>query len=163
MSQSAAARTARLDPSLIAITSSRPRSISTTVWLTWPPSNTRDAPWVRLVRPEVTAASWSTRSGGKPCENAIGSPSDDTTMACATDGTRSTKFVTSQLRSCAGRVSGLTSDPSFPDGQVARFSFPRHRNAAHLRDLRHDARLLAADTVTRTTPAQVAAPLMIVD
>src|SRR5215469_13611993 len=116
MSQSAAASTARLEPSLIAITIRSPRCISTTVWDTAPPSNTREAPCVRLVRPEVTAASWSTRSEGKPCEYAIGRPSDDTTMACATEGTRSTKFVTSQLRSCAGRVSGLTGAPSCRDG-----------------------------------------------
>src|SRR5450755_2780051 len=115
MSQSAAARTARLDPSLIAITISRPRRISTTVWVTAPPSNTRAAPWVRLVRPDVTAASWSTRSAGNPCENAIGSPSDETTIACATEGTRSTKLVISQFRSCAGRTSGLTRAPSFCD------------------------------------------------
>src|ERR1022692_4866076 len=115
MSQSAAARTARLDPSLIAITISRPRRISTTVWVTAPPSNTRAAPWVRLVRPDVTAESWSTRSAGNPCENAIGSPSDETTIACATEGTRSTKLVISQFRSCAGRTSGLTRAPSFYD------------------------------------------------
>src|ERR1022692_189388 len=115
MSQSAAARTARLDPSLIAITISRPRRISTTVWVTAPPSNTRAAPWVRLVSPDVTAASWSTRSAGNPCENAIGSPSDETTIECATDGTRSTKFVISQFRSCTGRTSGLTRAPSFRD------------------------------------------------
>src|SRR5450432_598150 len=115
MSQSAAARTARLDPSLIAITISRPRRISTTVWVTAPPSNTRAAPCVRLVRPDVTAAIWSTRSAGKPCENAIGSPSDETTIACATEGTRSTKLVISQFRSCAGRTSGLTRAPSFRD------------------------------------------------
>src|SRR6266568_2866769 len=115
MSQSAAASTARLDPSLIAITISRPRCISTTVWVTAPPSKTLAAPWVRLVRPDVTAASWSTRSAGNPCENAIGRPSDETTIACATEGTRSTKFVISQFRSCAGRTSGLTGAPSFRD------------------------------------------------
>src|SRR5712691_2149022 len=120
LSQSAAARTARLYPSLIAMTISRPRCISTTVWETAPPSNTREAPWVRLVRPDVTAASWSTRSGGKPCEYAIGRPSDETTMACATEGTRSTKLVTSQLRSCAGRVSGLTGSPSCDNGWAHR-------------------------------------------
>src|SRR6266704_5767671 len=115
MSQSAAASTARLAPSLIAITISRPRCISTTVWVTAPPSKTLAAPWVRLVRPDVTAASWSTRSAGNPCENAIGRPSDETTIACATEGTRSTKFVISQFRSCAGRTSGLTGAPSFRD------------------------------------------------
>ena len=33
------------------------------------------------------------------CENAIGRPSEETTIACATEGTRSTKFVISQFRS----------------------------------------------------------------
>src|SRR6202020_1143751 len=102
MSQSADASTARLDPSLIAITSNRPRAISTTVWVTGPPSKTREAPWVKLVRPEVTAASWSTRSAGKPFEYARGSPSDETTMACATDGTLSTKVVLSQVGAWTG-------------------------------------------------------------
>src|SRR6202035_621492 len=61
MSQSSDASTARLDPSLTAITSSTPRRISTIVWVTGPPSKTRAAPCVRLVKPEVTAASWSAR------------------------------------------------------------------------------------------------------
>src|SRR5215469_1059499 len=90
---------------------STPRCISTTVWTTAPPSNTREAPWVRLVRPEVTAASWSARSCGNPAENASGSPSEDTTTACATSGTRSTKFVISQLRSWTGRPGVLTRAP----------------------------------------------------
>src|SRR5690606_8395786 len=46
------------------------------------------------------AESWSARSGGKPDEYAIGSPSEETTTACATFATRSAKFVTNQLRSC---------------------------------------------------------------
>src|SRR5215472_15019696 len=90
---------------------STPRCISTTVWTTAPPSNTLDAPWVRLVRPDVTAASWSARSCGNPAENASGRPSEDTTTACATSGTRSTKLVISQLRSCAGRPGVLMGTP----------------------------------------------------
>src|SRR6516225_134643 len=90
---------------------STPRCISTTVCTTAPPSKTREAPWVRLVSPEVTAASWSARSCGKPAENASGSPSEDTTTACATSGTRSTKFVISQLRSWTGRPGVLTRAP----------------------------------------------------
>src|SRR5260370_33803493 len=111
MSQSDDASTARLDTSLIAITSSSPRCISPTVWVTGPPSNTRAAPCVRLVSPEVTAASWSTRSGGNPLENGRGKASAETTIAWATDGTRSTKFVISQFRSWTGRASGLTRPP----------------------------------------------------
>src|SRR6516164_4201035 len=88
-----------------------PRCISTTVCTTAPPSNTRDAPWVRLVSPDVTAASWSARSCGKPALNASGRPSEDTTTACATSGTRSTKLVISQLRSCAGRPGVLMGTP----------------------------------------------------
>src|SRR6516162_6073519 len=90
---------------------STPRCISTTVCTTAPPSKTREAPWVRLVRPDVTAASWSARSCGKPAENASGRPSEDTTTACATSGIRSTKFVISQLRSCAGRPGVLMGTP----------------------------------------------------
>src|SRR5579859_5658151 len=90
---------------------STPRCISTTVCTTAPPSKTRDAPWVRLVSPDVTAASWSARSWGKPALNASGRPSEDTTTACATSGTRSTKLVISQLRSCAGRPGVLMGTP----------------------------------------------------
>src|SRR5579872_4552290 len=100
-----------LEPLLIAMMTSTPRCISTTVCTTAPPSNTRDAPWVRLVRPEVTAASWSARSWGNPALNASGRPSEDTTTACATSGTRSTKLVISQLRSCAGRPGVLMGTP----------------------------------------------------
>src|SRR5215467_10433403 len=111
MSQSVEASTARTEPLLMAITSNSPASISTTVCTTDPASNTRAAPWVRLVRPEATAASWSARSCGKPSENASGRPSADTTIACATAGTRSTKLVMSQFRSCAEEVSELTDPP----------------------------------------------------
>src|ERR1700722_12626800 len=100
-----------LEPLLIAMITSTPLCISTTVCTTAPPSNTRDAPCVRLVSPEVTAASWSARSWGKPALNASGSPSEDTTTACATSGTRSTKLVISQLRSCAGRPGVLMGTP----------------------------------------------------
>src|SRR5579875_3038782 len=110
-SQVDAASTARLEPLLIAMITSTPRCISTTVCTTAPPSNTREAPWVRLVSPEVTAASWSARSCGKPALNASGRPSEDTTTACATSGTRSTKLVTRKLRSCTGRPGVLTGTP----------------------------------------------------
>src|SRR5580692_4916467 len=110
-SQVEAASTARLAPLLIAMMTSTPRCISTTVWTTAPPSKTREAPWVRLVRPDVTAASWSARACGNPAENASGRPSDETTTAWATSGTRSTKFVISQLRSWTGRPGVLTRAP----------------------------------------------------
>src|SRR5215472_8816013 len=90
---------------------STPRCISTTVCTTAPPSNTRDAPWVRLLSPDVTAASWSARSCGNPALNASGRPSEETTTAWATSGTRSTKLVISQLRSCAGRPGVLMGTP----------------------------------------------------
>src|SRR6185312_8632931 len=48
---------------------------------------------------------------GKPALNASGRPSEDTTTACATSGTRSTKLVISQLRSCAGRPGVLIRTP----------------------------------------------------
>ena len=57
MSQSGEASTASAEPSLIDMVSSSPRCISITVWVTAPASKTRAAPWVRLIRPEVTAAS----------------------------------------------------------------------------------------------------------
>src|SRR6266545_4406212 len=58
-SQGDAASTVRHEPSLIDMTISKPRSISTTVCLTRPRSSTRAAPWVRLARPEAIAACWS--------------------------------------------------------------------------------------------------------
>ena len=57
MSHSGAASTARLEPSLIAFTTMIPRSISTSDWVTVPPSNIRAAPSVRLASPDVMAHS----------------------------------------------------------------------------------------------------------
>jgi len=57
MSQSAPASTASVEPPVTDITISRPWRISTTVWLTGPPSKILAAPCVRLVSPDVTAAS----------------------------------------------------------------------------------------------------------
>jgi hypothetical protein len=59
VSHSGAARTARLDPSLIAITNISPPSISTRACVGWPASKIRAAPAIRLVSPEVMAASCS--------------------------------------------------------------------------------------------------------
>src|SRR6202012_1101994 len=44
---------------------------------------------------------------GNPALKASGRPSDDTTTACATSGTRSTKLVISQPRSCAAGRPGV--------------------------------------------------------
>ncbi len=101
MSESGAARTARAEPSLTAIRKRKPRSISTTVWLTSPPSKIRLAPVVREVRPEATAASWSARSRGKPSDMHSRRPSAETTTVCDTPGVLSTKLVISQFRFCA--------------------------------------------------------------
>src|SRR5579883_1811652 len=124
MSQSEDASTARTEPSLIAITNRKPRTISTTVWVTAPPSKIRAAPWVRLDRPEATAASWSARSRGKPLETASSRPSDETTTVCATPGTRSTKLVISKLRICAAWLSSLTVHP-LPKGTSVRWWLPQ--------------------------------------
>src|SRR6266567_3324111 len=114
MSQSEEASTASTEPSLIAMTNRKPRTISTTVWVTAPPSKIRAAPWVRLDSPEATAASWSARSRGKPLDTASSRPSEETTTVCATPGTRSTKLVISQLRFWAAWLSSLTVVP-FPN------------------------------------------------
>jgi hypothetical protein len=99
VSQSEAARTARLDPSLIAMTNISPRSISTRAWAGWPASKIRAAPTIRLVSPEVMAASCSANWWGMYSDNASGTPSADTTTACATSATLAVKSVTSQFRS----------------------------------------------------------------
>jgi hypothetical protein len=99
VSHSGAARTARLDPSLIAMTNIRPPSISTRAWVGRPASKSRAAPCIKLVRPEVMAASWGPKPAGMCSDNASGTPSADTTAACATSATRAVKSVTSQFRS----------------------------------------------------------------
>jgi hypothetical protein len=99
VSQSAEARTARLDPSLMAMTNISPRSISTRAWVGWPASKIRAAPSIRLVSPEVIAASCSANACGTYSDSASGTPSADTTTACATSATRPVKSVTSQFRS----------------------------------------------------------------
>src|SRR5690606_29725773 len=115
MSQSGAASTASTEPSLRAMTSSRPRAISTTVWATGPPSKTREAPTVRLSRPAATAASWSARSSGNPSELARHSPSAGPTTACATPGVPRTNSVISQSNLLASRLSVVTPPPSQPN------------------------------------------------
>src|SRR5918994_279754 len=87
------------------MTTSRPRSISTTVWLTSPPS-IRSAPlWVRLASPEAMAANWSALGRSRRSETATGSPSADTTMAWAPPGVLLAKLPTSQLKSLAWLLS----------------------------------------------------------
>src|SRR4051794_36132249 len=103
MSQLGEASTDRHDPSLIDMSSRKPRSISTTVCTTVPASKQRAAPPVRLISPEDTAASWSARSLGNPVDDVSSSPSVEITAACATPDTRSTKLETNQpnLLTCA--------------------------------------------------------------
>src|SRR6185437_2208684 len=112
MSLSVAARVAMTEPSLIAITYRKPRAISTTVWVTAPPSKIRAEPWVRLASPLATAASWSARSRVRPSEDAMSSPSEETTMVWATPGTFSTKFEINQLRLSASWLIPLMSRSS---------------------------------------------------
>src|SRR5580693_7106153 len=57
------------------------------------------APTMRLVSPEVMAANCSTAMLGMPVERASGTPSAETTIACAMSCTRVVKSVTSQFRS----------------------------------------------------------------
>jgi hypothetical protein len=65
----------------------------------WPASKIRAAPAIRLVSPEVMAASCSANWCGMYSDNASGTPSADTTTACATSATLAVKSVTSQSRS----------------------------------------------------------------
>src|SRR3954470_477197 len=108
MSHSGCASTARDEPSETDIRKRKPRSISTTVWFTAPPSKMRDAPAVSEVRPDATAASWSARSRGNPSDIARRSPSAETTTVCDTPGVLSTKLVINQFRFCAAWLIGLT-------------------------------------------------------
>src|SRR6478672_216673 len=108
MSHSGWERTARDDPSETDMRKRKPRSISTTVWFTLPPSKMRDAPAVNEVSPDATAASWSARSRGKPSDIARRSPSAETTTVWDTPGVLSTKLVINQFRFCAAWLIGLT-------------------------------------------------------
>ena len=99
MSHSGEARTHRLDPSLTDLISIRPPIISTSACVGWPASKMRAAPCMRLARPEVMAASCSAKASGMSSERASGTPSADTTAACATSATRIEKSLTSQFRS----------------------------------------------------------------
>src|SRR3954447_11002728 len=108
MSASGCARTASEEPSETDMMKRNPRSISTTVWFTLPPSKIREAPAVREVRPDATAASWSARSRGKPSDIARRSPSAETTTVWDTPGVLSTKLVITQFRFCAAWLIGLT-------------------------------------------------------
>src|SRR5690606_23383149 len=108
MSASGCASTASDEPSEMDMMKRNPRSISTTVWFTLPPSKSREAPAVRDVRPEATAASWSARSRGKPSDIARRSPSAETTTVWDTPGVLSTKLVINQFRFCAAWLIGLT-------------------------------------------------------
>jgi len=83
----------------MAMTNISPPSISTSAWVARPASNSRAAPCIRLVSPEVMAASWPAKPAGMCSDSASGTPSADTTAACATSGTRAVKSVTSQFRS----------------------------------------------------------------
>src|SRR6266540_3704117 len=105
------ASTARQEPSLISITNRKPFSISTTVWLTLPPPKYLAAPWVRLDRPDATAASWSAVVRSRSSETATGSPSAETTIVWMTPETFRTKFVTSQFRFSASLLSSAISTP----------------------------------------------------
>src|SRR5690242_5139446 len=108
MSHSGWASTARDEPSDTDMMKRNPRSISTTVWFTAPPSKIREAPAVSDVRPDATAASWSARSRGKPSDIARRSPSAETTTVWDTPGVLSTKLVINQFRFCAAWLIGLT-------------------------------------------------------
>src|SRR6476660_3348587 len=108
MSHSGCASTAREEPSETDMMKRKPRSISTTVWLTLPPSKMREAPAVSEVRPEATAASWSARSRGNPSDIASSRPSAETTTVWDTPGVLSTKLVINQFRFCAAWLIGLT-------------------------------------------------------
>src|SRR6266516_163709 len=100
-----AASAASAEPSPMLITTRKPFSISTAVWLTLPPPKQREAPSVRLASPEATAASWSPRARSSRSDTAISRPSEVTTIAWAMPGTRRTKLDTSQLTFCASLLS----------------------------------------------------------
>ncbi len=99
MSQSGAASTHRLEPSLIDLTTIRPHCISTSACVGEPASKIRAAPCIRLARPEVMAASCSAKNSGMSSDRASGTPSAETTAACAASATRAVKSLTSQFRS----------------------------------------------------------------
>src|SRR5690606_13162323 len=62
----------------------------------------------RPIRPDDTAAKRSADARSKPVDAAMGSPSEDTTTASCTPGTRSTKLLISQLMLLAAWLICLT-------------------------------------------------------
>ena len=100
----------------------------------------------KAVSPDATAAKRSAASRSRPPERAIGKPSDETTTASLTPGTRSTKFAMSQLTllaallmvmttprslrlGCvqAGALGGDLTDTARASGEHARVTAPVHR------------------------------------
>jgi hypothetical protein len=113
MSLSGEASTARHEPSLTLIASSRPRRISTTVWSTSPPPNRVAAPLVRLCRPEMTADNWSARSRGSESEAHSSKPSLETTIVCAAPGVRRVNELSSQANSSELDKRGVVTELPF--------------------------------------------------
>src|SRR6266545_3074555 len=155
------ASTARQEPSLISITNRKPFSISTTVWLTLPPPKYLAAPWVRLDRPDATAASWSAVVRSRSSETATGSPSAETTIVWMTPGTFRTKFVTSQFRFSASLLSSAISTPR----GAGRVGAPGPGRAGVLRRPRSfvaigDGRLLASALEALLVAAQALADVV---
>ena len=91
--------------SLTRITKSIAMSISTMTSCTRPPPIGVDPPLAMLSSPADTAARRSPELRSRPSDSAMSRPSDETTVASCTPGTRSTKLETSQLRFRASALS----------------------------------------------------------
>src|SRR5215475_3782993 len=88
-----------------------PRAMVTRAWVTAPPPNIRPAAPARPTKPAVIAESCTSRSGCVRSDTATRTPSEATTAARRTPGTRSAKSVMSRSGSC-GSGAGSRASPS---------------------------------------------------
>src|SRR5918994_919945 len=98
MSQLRVATTPRQLPSEIDETNRKPWRIATMICSSPAKSKHRDAPYPRLTKPEMIAASCSADARSSELDAAMRRPSDETATASVTPAVWSTKLLSSQLK-----------------------------------------------------------------
>src|ERR671910_3108834 len=98
MSQLRVATTPRQLPSEIDDTNRKPWRIATMICSRPAKSKHRDAPWPRLTKPEMIAASCSADARSSELEAAINRPSEETATASVTPAVWPAQLLSSQLK-----------------------------------------------------------------
>src|SRR6266545_7005354 len=111
MSQFRVATTPRQLPSEIDETNRKPWRIATMICSSPEKSKQREAPWPRLTKPEMMAASCSADALSNELEAAMRRPSDETATASVTPAVWSTKLLSSQLKLRASSLRVMTHPP----------------------------------------------------